>query len=143
MSRNEEFHTGRGAERYHDGPYVYDVTRALEMIGDRKPTTTVNVEDGRRAIEYGRSVDLDHAKTVDVSRPVLIAHHSPESKRRKLLIDGWHRVQHASDKGMKELPAVELTPEETSQIMYTERGFKEKGVMTHAQYQRKNRQVRE
>jgi len=141
MSRNEEFSSGTGAERYHDGPYVYDVTRALEMVHGRKATTEVDVADARRAIDYGRAVNPDHAKTTDVARPVLLATHSPESKRRRLLIDGWHRAYNASEQGLEKIPAIELTPEETSQVMYTERGFTEKGVMTSAQYHRKKRQT--
>lgn len=138
MSRSEEFHAARQGERYYDLPHVYDVSRALEMIGDRAPSRELSVPGLRSAIDFGREVDVDHAMTTDINRPLLVANHHPDISRRPLLIDGWHRAYHASELGMENLPAVELTPEETAQIMYTQKGFaKEKGVMTHAQAMKK------
>lgn len=142
MSRSEHFHAARRGETYHDLPHQYDVSHALELVSGRAPSRTLDVTGLRSAIDFGRSVDPDHAMTTDVSMPLLIANHSPQLGKRPLLIDGWHRAYHASEQGMKELHAVELTPEETAQVMYTGRGMpREKGVMTHAQMMKKQREL--
>lgn len=134
MSRNEEFHAARKGETYYDLPHAYNVSRALEMVNGRQPSRSLDVSSLRNAIDWGREVDPEHAMTTDLSKPLLVAHHDPSLGKRPLLIDGWHRAYHASEKGMQNIDAVELTPEETSQIMYTSRGMpREKGVMSHAQ----------
>ena len=141
MSRNEHFQEAAAASRqenYHSLPYVYNVTKALEIVGDRAPSRKVDVAGLRRAIDYGREVDVDHAMTTDVSKPLLVANHHPDVSSKPLLIDGWHRAYHASEKDIPELDAVELTPEETAQIMYTARGMERvKGVMTQPQAMKK------
>ena len=141
MDRNAHFeHVAATArqETYHDLPFSYNVTKAIEIAGDRAPTRKLDVPGLRNAIDLGRSVDPEHAMTTDISKPLLLANHHPDISNRPLLIDGWHRAYHASEKGVGELDAVELTPEETAQVMYTMRGFeKVKGVMTAQQASRK------
>lgn len=140
-SRNENFSQAASAARqetYRSLPFAYNVTKALEIVGDRAPTRKMDVSGMRNAIDLGRSVDIEHAKTVDVNKPLLLAHHDKSLGGRPLLIDGWHRAYRASEEGIPHLDAVEMTPEETAQVMYTMRGMdKVKGVMSYPQAMKK------
>jgi hypothetical protein len=123
MSRNEEFDTGRRREVYNranfaDGTVTsYNVSAALDLVKDRAADTHIPVEPLADAITFGRAIDEDHAKTVDSTKPVLLA--SFPNSHKKELIDGWHRAWKAHTEGKTHIPAITLTPEETSQIIST------------------------
>ena len=53
--------------------------------------------------------DAEHAKTVDLERPVLII---DMGEGGHMLIDGWHRLRRATDEGVETLPAYLLTAEQ-------------------------------
>jgi hypothetical protein len=92
----------------------YDINKAMEILSGRAPDTQVPVEPLVDAITWGRSIDEEHAKTVDSSKPVILA--SFADRKGKELIDGWHRAWKAHTEGKTHIPAVTLTPEETESI---------------------------
>ena len=55
-------------------------------------------------------VDAEHADTVDLDKPILVAP-LPETATH-LPIDGWHRIAKALSQGVTELPAKVLTAEQ-------------------------------
>jgi hypothetical protein len=55
-------------------------------------------------------IDLEHARAVDLSYPVLLLESSGA------IIDGWHRIYRASQLGIAELPAVVITADEEALI---------------------------
>ena len=120
MSKNYEFNQGRGKEVYRrvnvadGGVTSYDVSAAIDLTADRAPDTHIPVAPLVDAINWGRSIDEEHAKSVDSSKPVLLA--SFPDTNRKELIDGWHRAWKAHTEGKTHIPAITLTPEETSKI---------------------------
>jgi hypothetical protein len=120
MSRNEAFNEDlETPEIYHDSSWghTYDVSKAIKLFGSREPSLQIPVKDLRQAIDYGRSVNVKHAMTTDTSKPAIVAHHDPKMEKSSLLIDGWHRAYRASEEGWETLPAIELTPDETAQIL--------------------------
>lgn len=100
---------------------LYDVNRAIELTAERAPTATVNVAEKAKQIAPRSSnppedkmlIDPEHARTVDLSYPVLLLEGEGGKGR---IIDGWHRIYKASQLGMAELSAVVITAEEESII---------------------------
>lgn len=67
-------------------------------------------------------IDAEHAKQVDLSKPVLVGH-TPGGES-PILIDGWHRLYRAKQEGLEWLPATLLTVEQNEQIMDTPAGVR-------------------
>lgn len=99
-------------EAFHLGAWVFDVTRALE-ITITTPATTIAV-DLIRPIAGLIWVNPSAVSRADMSRPILLAY-VPEMDGY-LPIDGWHRIHRAIRDGIRELPAVRLTKQQSESV---------------------------
>lgn len=109
-----------------DDLYLYNISKALELVAGRPPTASINVAERATQVQpRGAStqsedkalIDPDHAATVDLSYPVmLLGSRSELSGGQGRVIDGWHRIYRASQLGIAELPAVVITAEEEALI---------------------------
>lgn len=110
--------------------YLYDfwnVDRAKQLIKDRpRPIRRLNIEPFQELLcppgkirAFGVAINWKKANSDDVNLddPVLTAYGS----MGKLPIDGWHRIGKALLKGLKELPWIALTKEE-SKLVHTYSG---------------------
>jgi hypothetical protein len=104
-----------------DDLLLYNVNLAFELTKGRAPTATINVADEAEQIaprsvnppDDKMLIDPEHARTVDLSYPVLLLQTSgTNAGTRGRIIDGWHRIYKASQLGIAELPAVVITAEE-------------------------------
>jgi hypothetical protein len=119
-------------QRFHFGPWVFNVDQAETIIAERPRETHVlpveswaraygldEPEDTHRISLIGPGPDFDraYAMTSDLTVPVIIATlHSEETGDGPLLIDGTHRLYRAHIEGMTELPAYVLSVEESLEI---------------------------
>jgi len=101
---------------------TFDIDTALKIIGDREPAM-IDIKGIVGALPFNR-IDKEHAATVDLTKPLLIADIASTDKEARakgdpvyMPIDGWHRIYKAHNTGVTELPAVFLTREETDHIM--------------------------
>lgn len=103
-------------EVFHWGPCVWDVARAKAIVAERTWNAQAGVEGWMR-IAGVINLDKDWAQqTKPEDEPVIIAqlpgtdaHPEPGT----MLIDGWHRLYHGHELGLKILPAHLLTMEES------------------------------
>ena len=114
-------------ERFQSVWGSWDVAAAKRILVDTpRPSTVIEIaehtpllstrtitEDGWE--HYTAGVDVDHDKVeadetdIDLTVPLLIT-------AGGMLIDGWHRLARARHLGIDTLPAILLTPEETTTI---------------------------
>jgi hypothetical protein len=105
--------------------YAFDewsIDRAKQIIKDRpRPIRTLNIEPFEEFIGrpgkirfFGVVVNWRKAESdkVDLDVPVITAYGS----MGKIPIDGWHRIAKALLKGLKELPWLALTKEESKKV---------------------------
>lgn len=91
---------------------TYNITRA-KMIISKAPRLVEYIPMHVLATILDLLVDLDPPKKgrdYDVTFPLIVA---TLKNGGRLPIDGWHRVAKAQKMGLRELPAVILTAEET------------------------------
>lgn len=110
------------AEAFHYLYDVWNVDRAKQLIKERpRPIRRLNIAPFQELLSapgkvrvFGVAVNWKKVKSDDVNLddPVLTAYGS----MGKLPIDGWHRIAKALLKGIKELPWVALTKEESKQV---------------------------
>ncbi|HZU12424.1 MAG TPA: hypothetical protein VFB58_06260 [Chloroflexota bacterium] len=120
-----------------DELYLYNITRAFELIEGRQPETTVNVAERAKLIhprDAGElpddkvQIDPARAETVDLSYPVLVVAGRDElDGSRGRVIDGWHRIYRASRLGIAELPAIVISPDEEQLIRIDPGGDQDEG----------------
>jgi GNAT superfamily N-acetyltransferase len=100
---------------------LYNVTKAFELTAGRQPTAMIDVAEQARQIsprtedpppEDRMLIDPEHARTVDLSYPLLLLQTGDETRGQGRIIDGWHRIYRASQLGIAELPAIVVTAEE-------------------------------
>lgn len=67
--------------------------------------------EGKIQLMRHEGVNPEHAATVDLSRPLLVAHMTDRSGAvvSPMVIDGWHRIWRARKENRAELPAYLLT----------------------------------
>ena len=99
---------------------IWDVTLAKNIVkGDGRPVTGhVKLSD---LDSYGGliGVDEEHAKTVDLDEPIIIAHIWSADETEDLgfmPIDGWHRIHRARLEGRETLNCYVLTDRESKQV---------------------------
>ncbi len=104
--------------------FLYDewnVDRAKQIIKDNpRPIRQLELEPFRQLIgapgKISRGIHVDWRKVqsgaVNLDDPLLVAY----GKRKKLPIDGWHRIAKGLLRGLKTLPFVGLTKEESKQV---------------------------
>ncbi|MEU6783455.1 hypothetical protein ABZ912_30030 [Nonomuraea angiospora] len=98
--------------------FIWDVTAALELIQGRQPNRHINVDDWADLLRFV-SIDENHAATVDLTEPVLLAPLPDPSTGQpgmEMPIDGWHRISRALAEGVATLSAIALTPEEERKV---------------------------
>ena len=91
----------------------WDVERALAITADQEPVDTITVAEAAPMLRMIR-VDSEHAKTADLSRPVIaiLMPGGPDKGWGHMLIDGWHRLHRAHADGVPELPCILLTEQQ-------------------------------
>jgi len=109
-----------------DQLHLFNINKALELFGRRRPTAVVNVAERAKRIQPRDTdtppddkalIDPDHAATVDLSYPVLLLEsHKEMDGSPGRVIDGWHRIYRAAQLGIVELPAIVITAEEEALI---------------------------
>ncbi|MBS0210404.1 MAG: hypothetical protein JSS27_15780 [Planctomycetes bacterium] len=77
--------------------YVFDITKAIKFAGDGREAFELAQDDVRFSLKKVR-INKDHVKTVDVTKPGIVANLQYECKDGSLvrghrLIDGHHRAQ--------------------------------------------------
>jgi len=94
---------------------LFDVRKAKEIIvASPRPVRDINISGCVRALDDVKirpGTEDDPGVELDV--PVIVAH----TKLGPAIIDGWHRVAKALAVGQNVLNAVDLTEEETAQIL--------------------------
>jgi hypothetical protein len=91
---------GSDREAFTFGVWTWDVNAALDEADPE--VHTVLVSDVASILGLIR-VDREHAKTADLSKPILLARFPDVDAW--LPIDGWHRIARAVDEGVETLPA--------------------------------------
>lgn len=83
-----------------------DISKADTFVGLNQAPDTVAL------IGY-RNLNREHAATVDITTPVIVAAVIDERgvEQSKTIIDGWHRVYKARTQGLDTLPAYILSAE--------------------------------
>lgn len=108
--------TGDEGETFTLMAHTWDVTRGWELAGDREP---VEVET-RQLVSLLTLIRIDeeHAMTVDVTRPLLLATYPAQDGQPALHlpIDGWHRLARAVMEQVPTMRAVVLTEAESEQV---------------------------
>jgi hypothetical protein len=129
-SRKESETAGERVQRFHFGPWVFNVNGARAIIAESSRETKplpvepwvrfyglAEGEGGGVPLLGSRNLDRAYALTTDLSEPVLVATLRNESGEEfPLLIDGTHRLYRAYAEQVAELPAHVLTVEETLAI---------------------------
>jgi hypothetical protein len=90
---------------------LWDIQKAKELVKDREPDGTVspnNLDAWGDAIY----IDKEYAMTVDLSRPLIVAHIAGDY----LLIDGWHRMYRARQEGVEQLKAHLLSEDDEAKV---------------------------
>ena len=97
----------------------FDIDAALEIVKGREPVM-VDMTGAYQGLVFNR-VDKEHAKTVDLDKPILIADIASTTDTPDqpcyMPIDGWHRIWRGHHEGREALPAIVMTSEETDHIM--------------------------
>lgn len=104
--------TSEGREIFTFLGHRWDVTAAAALAADL-PVRTFEVQSALQLLPFVR-VDQEHAATVDLAEPVLIAY--VKEADSALVIDGWHRVWRAWDEGVRLLPCRLLTEEQEARV---------------------------
>src|SRR2546421_4093819 len=97
---------------YNYDEFTWDIASAIRLVADREP----ELQDVTRwfAKLSGHGINEEHWPTVDLTKPLILA---PLYGSGEIwLIDGWHRVRLAQDKGITMLPAHTLSREEESRV---------------------------
>ncbi len=103
-----------GDEMFTFGHYRWNVSEAWKLVADGRPASPVPTSQLATMLSL-LGVDEEHAKTVDLSRPLIIAMH-PLEPQSGIVIDGWHRIHRALSEDVKELPAYSLTRAESERV---------------------------
>jgi ParB-like nuclease family protein len=110
-----------GDELFHNGIFVFNITRMREYIRDQ-PSRTILEEVAIKDYPRGfSSINETHLDTVDISQPVIVAEIAPGQYS---LIDGHHRMEKVRRTGINRIPAYRLSVQQhmrflTSQSAYT------------------------
>lgn len=109
-------------EIFEWGREVWSVDRAKRIIKERpRPIRQLNIEPFRELLGvpgmvrfFGIRINWNKAQSdaVNLDDPLLVAY----GKDGRFPIDGWHRIAKALMKGLKTLPYVGLTKEESKQV---------------------------
>ena len=108
----------------HEGPdgttRAWDITRGNAVGADGRPLKKFSLADHGVTLDFIRQnyveIDLDYARTTDLSRPLLVIPLGEEI----LILDGWHRLARAVMEGIEELPICMLTQAEADSIQWLE-----------------------
>lgn len=94
------------------GEFGWNITDAIKIVAGREP----EYRDISRWIAElpWATINDEHWPTVDLSAPLILAPLYGTDDLR--LIDGWHRVRLALDKGITTLPVHILSREEESNV---------------------------
>ncbi|MFC4328273.1 hypothetical protein ACFPC0_10595 [Streptomyces andamanensis] len=98
-------------DTFRFGVYAWNVTLAAQLA-QGEPVRHIDPADCRAGLAMVY-VDEEHARTVDLSEPVLLA--AVPELNSIFPIDGWHRVWRALDEGVRRLPCRLLTAEQELQ----------------------------
>ena len=92
---------------------TFDINKAAGMAAT-KPIVMVKVDP-----RWSRAIPInkDHVALTDVTKPVLLGTIMFKNKPIIILIDGHHRMAHAAEMGMDELPARLLDYDETTKVL--------------------------
>lgn len=93
--------------------YRWDITKAWQ-IAATLPVHRFNAEPwfGWLGLIH---VDEDHLNDADLDRPLLVVK-IRELGGSPLIIDGWHRLAKARDKGVTDLPVIVLDEQQEYQV---------------------------
>lgn len=94
------------------GEFVWNITDATQLVAGREP----ELQDISRWITKlpGHNINEEHWPAADLSKPLIIA---PLYGTGELwLIDGWHRVRLAKERGITVLPVHTLSQAEESKV---------------------------
>jgi SAM-dependent methyltransferase len=111
---------GRETFRYLSKNYIFDITRAIELVGDGREPVELDEDDVRFSLKKVR-INQEHLERVDVSRPGILAivhAFDPNGAVVKghRLIDGHHRAARCLELG-RPFPAYLLTERESIDIL--------------------------
>lgn len=103
-------------EDFRWGRYHFDITKAIEKFGNKKPEMIEPTPAMKPPFTY---VDKRHAATTDLSKPIIFATIEINGSLASILIDGNHRLEKALTENVKEIPAIILSKDETDSILNT------------------------
>jgi hypothetical protein len=92
---------------FYDG-YSWSVTDAVKLVEGRDPQQADITSWAAQLATH--EMNETHWRTVDVSKPLIIANMPHTGEQRP--IDGWHRIRRAHSEGITSLPAYFLSDEE-------------------------------
>lgn len=93
---------------------LWNTVRALKTVKDREPAP-IRVEQFRSLMAFTQ-VDPKHLPHVDLTKPLLIGTVVNYGRPILILLDGLHRTCRALDRGIRSLPALTLTANETTEV---------------------------
>lgn len=95
------------------GDMRFDIEKAMKLYGNKKPSVEKPTKEWILPLI---KIDPEHAKTVDITKPVIFGTVEMGGQVGQLLIDGYHRVTKALNENEK-IPVIILNQEETENIM--------------------------
>ena len=109
-----------GDELFRNGIFVFNITRMLAAINDNPghyPLETIAVRES--FISFSR-INEAHAKTVDLTLPVILAEIAPGQYN---LVDGHHRMAKALKLGTETLPGYKISMVQHLPFLTTVSGY--------------------
>lgn len=97
-------------------------------IADVAAAVAGNDDEG--GVLGGVRIDKEHAATVDLADPIIVATMPMEHEGKPVLypIDGWHRIYRAHREGIDRLPAYVLTRAESKRVMIAGPSYRRRKV---------------
>jgi hypothetical protein len=121
------------------GEWHWNASQGMRIVeaSGRKPCAFYPSDHGLDIPQLQRqyeTLDLDYAKTTDLTRPILFV---PFHDGTSVLCDGWHRLAHAILLGVPCLLCHELTEAERDQILVMHLPLKPKAPRLQPMAQKK------
>lgn len=103
----------------------FDIDKALDLVSGRgaddttKPKTWeqfLSTVDGE-TYKLGIGIDIEHSRTVDIEKPIIIAIVTfPSGTKSPFILDGWHRIARACREEVTKLPVHVLSDSELQAV---------------------------
>lgn len=105
-------------EKFQWGRYIWDVTRANELIKLRKKNKSPHLVDVDEIYNNSSRINTDYAlKKSDFTKPLIFGLIEIDKEWLRILIDGHHRLYRAKHESIKTLPAYSLTKAENKKVI--------------------------